>query len=109
MPKAAIQLGHKVRTLRNSLGMTQEQLAEGAEISLKHLGEIERGRGNPTLTTLAALSKALHVTLSELTSLDYDRQAENVILLQIFALVKNQNHNTQTQIFRVLKAMLDSK
>lgn len=53
--------------------MTQEQLAERAGLSFKFLGELERGRGNPTLTTLGALSDALGVPLVDLLALDTER------------------------------------
>lgn len=46
--------------------MTQEQLAERAELSAKFIGEIERGRGNPALQTLARLADALGVGLIDM-------------------------------------------
>ena len=107
MPGPANQLGRKLRALRNSFGMTQEQLAEGADISLKHLGEIERGRGNPTLATLEALAKALHVTLSDLIALGDERQSLGTASIQIRALVEKQDEAVRSRMLRVLKAMLD--
>jgi len=86
--------------------MTQEQLAEGADISLKHLGEIERGRGNPTLTTLEALAKALHVMLSDLITLEDERQSLDTSLIEIRVLVAKQDRDTRLRILRVLRAML---
>ncbi|MBU4563649.1 MAG: helix-turn-helix domain-containing protein [Proteobacteria bacterium] len=106
MPGAANQLGRKLRVLRHSFGMTQEQLAEGADISLKHLGEIERGRGNPTLTTLEALAKALHVMLSDLITLEDERQSLDTSLIEIRVLVAKQDRDTRLRILRVLRAML---
>lgn len=58
-------LGVRVRSLRLAAGITQEVLAEKASISLKHLGELERGRSNPTLSSLEALATALGVSLLE--------------------------------------------
>lgn len=107
MPGAANQLGRKLRALRNAFGMTQEQLAEGADISLKHLGEIERGRGNPTLTTLEALAKALHVTPSDLIALGDEGRSLDTASIQIKALVEKQDEAVRSRMFHVLKAMLD--
>ncbi|MCB2188807.1 MAG: helix-turn-helix domain-containing protein [Deltaproteobacteria bacterium] len=109
MPKLSYQLGHNIRALRDSLGLTQELLAEGADISLKHLGEIERGRGNPTLVTLTALAKALHVTLAELMSLGDERQPLDTSAIEIRALVEKQDKATRLRMLRVLKAMLAEK
>lgn len=56
------QVGQRIRQLRRSLGLTQQQLAARAGITPKLLGELERGKGNPTLETLASLAAALGVT-----------------------------------------------
>ena len=106
MSVEAVQLGQKIKIIREALGMTQEKLAENAEISLKHLGEIERGRGNPTLSTLVALSKALNVSLSDLTDLGDKDHSPDAVSLEIRALVERQDRQTRHKALRVLKAML---
>lgn len=45
-------LGKNIRTLRNARGLSQEALAQDAQITQSHLGCIERGRGNPTVYTI---------------------------------------------------------
>ncbi len=107
MSDEAVQLGQKIRIIREALGTTQEKLAENAEISLKHLGEIERGRGNPTLSTMVALSKALNVSLSDLTDLGDKDHSPDTVSLEIRALVERQDRQTRDQALRVLKALLD--
>ena len=56
------RVGARLRQLRQARKLTQEELAE-----------VERGRGNPTLTTLASLSEALGVGLVDLLGLEADR------------------------------------
>ena len=53
-------LGKNIRTLRNARGLSQEALAQDAQITQSHLGCIERGRGNPTVETLFSICNALH-------------------------------------------------
>ena len=60
------QLGQRVRQLRLAYRVTQEQLAERAGLSYKFIGEIERGKANPTVDTLSRLAKALRVEVHEL-------------------------------------------
>jgi transcriptional regulator with XRE-family HTH domain len=67
------RVGARVRQLRQARRLTQEELAERAGLSYKFIGEVERGRGNPTLTTLAAISDALGVQLTDLLALDPER------------------------------------
>ena len=61
--------GKRLRSLRRAKDMTQEQVAERAGLSLQSVGEIERGRGNPTLVNVERLAAALDVELMELFDL----------------------------------------
>ncbi|MGE4262851.1 MAG: helix-turn-helix domain-containing protein [Desulfovibrio sp.] len=58
--------GKKVRLVRRNREMTQERLAELSGLSLQYIGEIERGRRNPSLTSIEQLSMALNLPLSTL-------------------------------------------
>jgi transcriptional regulator with XRE-family HTH domain len=60
------RLGERVRALRLALELTQEELADRAKIDSKHVQLVERGRTNPTLSTVVGLADGLAVTLSEL-------------------------------------------
>lgn len=62
------RFGAALRQWRVRQQLTQEQLAERSGLSYKFIGEIERGKGNPTLTTIARLSGALGVKLSDLVT-----------------------------------------
>jgi transcriptional regulator with XRE-family HTH domain len=65
-------LGKRIQKLRQKVSLTQEQLAEKAEISPKNIGEIERGRGNPTLSSLENLADALGITMAELFDYEFE-------------------------------------
>lgn len=54
-------VGANVRRLRQSAGLTQEQLAFEASIDLTYVGGIERGRRNPSLMVMARIAEALKV------------------------------------------------
>ena len=55
-------LGRRIRSLRKARGLSQEKLAELAEISPKYLSRIETGREeNPTLNFFLRLAKGLKV------------------------------------------------
>lgn len=59
-------LGRRVRLLRNTLKVSQEQLAERSNLHWTHISGIERGQFNISLTTLTRLAKGLGIPLSEL-------------------------------------------
>lgn len=60
------KFGEKVRELRTNKGMTQEQLADAAEIERSYMGTIERGERNPTLLKVYKIAKALKVSAGQL-------------------------------------------
>ncbi len=59
--------GGKVVKLRQRLGMKQEDLAERAHISVRHLREIERTNKPVPGTTITAIATALKVPPNEIT------------------------------------------
>lgn len=61
-------LANALRGLRLARGQTQEDLAHYAGITTAALARIERGRANPTWTTVRRIAKALDVTMVELCS-----------------------------------------
>ena len=68
MSKIQKQFGDRVRELRLSKGLSQEELAFRVKIHRTYIGGIERGERNPSLKNIAAIANALGVTLSELFS-----------------------------------------
>jgi transcriptional regulator with XRE-family HTH domain len=55
----ARQLGTMLQDQRLREGLTQSELAERAELSLKYVGEIERGEANVTIQALERLASVL--------------------------------------------------
>ena len=68
-PKEAKYLkafGKRVAEIRRSKGLTQDQLAERANITSLSISYIEQGRRWPRLVTLQKLAKCLGVPIAEL-------------------------------------------
>lgn len=57
-----IKFGKKIREARNKCGMTQERLAEKADIGTVYLGEIERGIKTPSVSVFIKIIEALNVS-----------------------------------------------
>ena len=58
-------VGLRVKTLRQRLGLSQEELAERIDRSLNAISSIERGRALPNFTTLERLSQVLGVPVRD--------------------------------------------
>jgi transcriptional regulator with XRE-family HTH domain len=66
--------GRRLRELRKARGMTQEALAESADLSGNYISDLELGLKVPSLTILVRLSQALDVATPELLP-DFTREA----------------------------------
>jgi DNA-binding XRE family transcriptional regulator len=60
------QFGRNICRLRTALGLTQEKLAENADISRRYVQQIEAGEMNPTINVAARLRTALKCTWNDL-------------------------------------------
>ncbi|MEK6372111.1 MAG: helix-turn-helix transcriptional regulator [Acidobacteriota bacterium] len=58
--------GQTVRRLRTERGLTQERLAELADLNVSYIGFIERGENVPTLSIVLDLADALGIESAEL-------------------------------------------
>ena len=67
--------GGAIRTLRKAQGLTQELLAEKADLHVNNISFVERGLNAPTLDTICALADALGVKVSEL-AVEMERHAK---------------------------------
>lgn len=59
-------LGKRIASLRRKRRLTQEQLAEMAELSIVYISHIENSRSIPSLETVMKLCAALEITPNEL-------------------------------------------
>lgn len=60
-----VALGAAIKALREKREMKQQTLAEAAGIGVAHLSKIERGRGNPTWSTVVSIAEALDLSIVE--------------------------------------------
>ncbi len=66
--------GRRLRELRKAAGLTQEALAEAADLSGNYISDLELGLKVPSLTILVRLSEALDIGTPELLA-DFTRGA----------------------------------
>ena len=59
-------LGDRVRTLRSRKGMTRRAVAVAADVSERHLANLEYGTGNVSVLVLLQVAQALQCSLAEL-------------------------------------------
>ena len=71
-----LSLGKRVRELRNRRGMTRKMMAHEADLSERHLAQLEAGEGNISIVLLRRVAAAVNVSLAELFSRDAEESVE---------------------------------
>ncbi len=74
------RFGKAIRRRRRELDLSQEELAEKAELHRTYISNIERGELNPSLETMEKLLKALNISFASLFAnygIDIESEPEN--------------------------------
>ena len=58
------KVGKRVKELRNNLGLSQEELANLAELDRTYITSVERGKRNISIVNVEKLANALNVSLA---------------------------------------------
>lgn len=61
-------LGEAIRSYRKRAGLSQEQMAEKADLHHNYVGEIERGEKVASIDTLIKIARAVGVRVRDLVS-----------------------------------------
>src|ERR1700733_14375240 len=74
------ELGNQTRRLRARRGLTRKELAREAQVSERHLANLEMGNGNPSVQVLRQVARALDCSAAEL--IDLDHQSPDMLLIR---------------------------
>lgn len=58
------KIGNKLRKARLKLGLTQSEVARGADMTVNYYAMIERGEVNPSLEKIESLTKVLKLKIT---------------------------------------------
>jgi transcriptional regulator with XRE-family HTH domain len=100
-------LGRKIRLLRTSKNLTQQELGATCGINYKHLGSIERGEENPSLSILQKIAEGLGVEIVDLFRFHREDQETDSTKLKkmIIDLVKDEKVERLQLILRIINAI----
>jgi XRE family aerobic/anaerobic benzoate catabolism transcriptional regulator len=99
-----VQMGERVRSMRARRGMTRKALAQAAEVSERHLANLEYGEGNVSILLLMQVANALQSSVAELLG-DLTTQSSEWLLIR--ELLTNQDEATLRRARLALAEMLD--
>jgi len=75
-----VAVGKRVREIRARRGMTRKQTAHEADVSERHLAQLESGEGNISIVLLRRIAVALSVSMSDLFIPETDQPGEKQLI-----------------------------
>jgi transcriptional regulator with XRE-family HTH domain len=78
MQNAKELLGARIKEIRKSRQLSQERLAEKVGVEPKQISRIEGGKSSPSMDTLEAIARELHVEMKELFDYQHLLDEDNI-------------------------------
>ncbi|MEC4719828.1 helix-turn-helix transcriptional regulator [Noviherbaspirillum sp. CPCC 100848] len=100
-----VALGERLRALRSRRGLTRKALARLANVSERHLANLESGVGNATLQFLRQLTSVLNCTLAEMIG---DETATSPEWLMIREILRGRSDEELAKARSTLAGMFDA-
>lgn len=94
-----VALGDRVRNLRAQRGLTRKALAMAADVSERHLANLEYGTGNASILVLQQVAAALRCSLAELLGDFTTRSPEGLLIRELL------EHRSETELRRARLAL----
>lgn len=99
--------GDRIRAIRKSKKLSQEQLALTAGITTAYLGQIERSEKNPTVAVIEKICLSLDISLSEFFgSEEIPSDSLDAVSRQILIQLNNRTEKEKKIILQVIKQVL---
>jgi XRE family aerobic/anaerobic benzoate catabolism transcriptional regulator len=102
-----LTLGKRVREVRNLRGMTRKIVARDADVSERHLAQLEAGEGNVSIVLLRRIAAALNVRLVELFAPAVEEPAEKRMIRRF--LERLPAHRLEDVASRLMREFGDEK
>ena len=96
-----VALGDRVRNLRAQRGLTRKAVATTADVSERHLANLEYGTGNASILVLQQVATALHCPLAELVG-DFTTSSPEWLLIRELL-----EHRNEADLRRVRMAIAE--
>lgn len=94
-------LGKRVRELRSRRRMTRKQISQKADVSERHLAQLESGQGNISVVLLQRIAAALHVSIARLFAPQTEEPAEKRLIRKF--LERLPEHRVEDVVSRLMR------
>jgi len=98
-------LGERIREIRKTCGLTQEELAEKVDIEQKHVSRIELGKSCPTIDRLEKMAVAMNVPLSSFFDfMHLENNDERTASIE--EMLRELNEESKKVAYKMIKAII---
>lgn len=104
--KLTLAVAARIKYLRLTKSMSQEDLALRAEINPAYFGQVERGLKCPTIDTLYKIATALDISLSELLRTDALAMSTINQDRRLQELMSRIPENKREQVLKILEDLI---
>ena len=98
------ELGKRIRAERRKQDLTQEKLAEMANISDSFMGHIERGGRTLSIETLAKLANALNLSIEYIVCGEFNYQPD-MLPAEILDALNRMSSNQRKVFLKIMKTL----
>jgi len=107
-------IGKRIRRARESQHLTQEQLAEQAQLQSESISRIETGAVSASLTTLASIANSLGIPLGDLVDGERDvplagLDAQERSLLERWRTLSGRQQDLLVRLLEELRSPMDTR
>ena len=103
-------IGERIRNFRKEKGLSQEELADIANLHATYIGQLERGEKNATLESIEKVANALEISLEDLfRSIHPNPDYQTYTLTQIISRLQTRNIEDLKMILKLLDLLLEWK
>lgn len=99
-------LGERIRTLRKAREVSQERLAELANLHPVFISNVETGKVKASICSYNSIAEALEMTLAELVELPGEKESWNSNMVALFQSAKRLDKDKQRIFVETVKGVL---
>lgn len=95
-------VGKRIRAYRQKNGLTQEELAEIAEVHPTYIGQVERGEKNLTIGTLEKILHAFRISPAEFFECFKNDYSHEDLALKCYNIISGEPPEKQKKYYDIL-------
>ena len=107
-----MDIGALIKKSREAKKLTQKQVALSVNMDQSQYSKIEKGKTDPSTSTLQKIAKALDMSLSELLSANEifkDENSYDKTLMEKLKLIDQLDENEKKSIFNIVDGLIAKK